>query len=140
MNTTVTRARSLDAPARTGIIRIRRGWHHAGVTQLVEYHVANVVVVGSSPITRFLSPRRAGSPSLKKSCSDALPVLMRRQGGTEVLDRAKRSKSMEPTADQTQRLLAITSEDLIVTEAETAEIGRAVQQECRDRSRMPSSA
>lgn len=53
VDTPATRVESLDAPARTGIIRIRRG-HHAGVTQLVEYHVANVVVVGSSPITRFL--------------------------------------------------------------------------------------
>ena len=28
----------------------------AGVAQLVEHHVANVVVVGSNPITRFLFP------------------------------------------------------------------------------------
>ena len=27
----------------------------AGVAQLVEHHVANVIVVGSSPITRFAS-------------------------------------------------------------------------------------
>ena len=27
----------------------------AGVAQLVEHHVANVVVVGSNPITRFIS-------------------------------------------------------------------------------------
>ena len=30
-----------------------RRQHTAGVAQLVERHVANVVVVGSSPITRF---------------------------------------------------------------------------------------
>ena len=32
----------------------------AGVAQLAEHNVANVVVVGSNPITRSLSPRFAG--------------------------------------------------------------------------------
>ena len=47
---------ALDGPARRWIIPSRPNFRPtlAGVTQWVEYHVANVVVVGSSPITRSL--------------------------------------------------------------------------------------
>ena len=36
----------------------------AGVAQLVEHHVANVIVVGSSPITRSIFP--GSIPHVKK--------------------------------------------------------------------------
>ncbi len=41
--------RSLDFPGQLSIIAME----NAGVAQLVEHHVANVVVAGSNPVTRF---------------------------------------------------------------------------------------
>lgn len=54
-------AGAIGRPARAGLADARGGSiisrRHgcAGVAQLVEHDVANVVVVGSNPITRFLS-------------------------------------------------------------------------------------
>lgn len=50
--------------------RRTRLFRSAGVAQLVERHVANVVVVGSSPITRSFSliPGRGGDRAADRSC------------------------------------------------------------------------
>ncbi len=40
-----------------GILKISSKQNHAGVAQLVEHNVANVVVVGSSLITRSFEER-----------------------------------------------------------------------------------
>jgi hypothetical protein len=46
----------------------------AGVAQLVEHHVANVVVVGSNPITRF--PVLGTSPLLLVAPAPAVPAFL----------------------------------------------------------------
>ena len=47
----------------------------AGVAQLVERHVANVAVVGSSPITRFFK-----GLALTRKCSHIVPTRYRLNG------------------------------------------------------------
>eukprot|EP00456_Euglypha_rotunda_P070194 TRINITY_DN6211_c0_g1_i23.p1 TRINITY_DN6211_c0_g1~~TRINITY_DN6211_c0_g1_i23.p1 ORF type:complete len:355 (+),score=65.36 TRINITY_DN6211_c0_g1_i23:136-1065(+) len=91
-------------------------------------------------------------PERVRKASEQLEQGSRRMGGYGGFSSARKRGGARPTLDQgTKAMCELAVEqctghatqitkDLLFNTAFTEEIGRAVQQECRDRSRMPSSA